>query len=137
MCHDPISLVNLIFVICLHFFLVLFKNIPFFVLFCTFAFYIFNCFDGLFYKTKAFSFFFHFHIFLFHKRSKGSLKRYVMLFLAKIWPSLLPCNGPQRLQYAPSHCYVTKSLTPHPLLIENTGNNLRYVSKRCFNTQLI
>ena len=40
---------------------------------------------------------------------------------------------------APSLCYVTKSLTPPPLplLIENTGNNLSYISKRCFNSQLM
>ena len=71
---------------------------------------------------------------------KGSFKSYVTLFLAKICPSLPPVTVRNVSNMSvPSLCYVTKSLTPTPLLIENKVyiNNLRCISKRCFNTQFM
>ena len=63
---------------------------------------------------------FHIKIFVFISenwyRNQESVKRYVTLFLAKIWASLLLV------------AVRNVSNMPPPMLIENTGNNLWYIS---------
>ena len=84
--------------------------------------------------------------FLFSKSSwkqpfklKGSFKRYVTLFLAKICPSLPPPLVTVRNVSNMSLPLLRNEIFEPPLLllIENKGNNLRYISKRYFNTQLM